>query len=95
MFDIGFWELALIAIIALLVVGPERMPALAKKVGSYIGKLKKFIANVKSDVEDNINEDTFVQKMSLTDEKSKILEVVKDSKKQLSAVEKSIQNNTK
>jgi len=35
MFDIGFWEFALIGVITLIVVGPERMPAIARKAGQY------------------------------------------------------------
>ena len=46
MFDIGFWEFALIGVITLIVVGPERMPAIARKAGQYVGKVKKFIAKV-------------------------------------------------
>jgi len=42
MFDFGFWEFGLIAVITLIVVGPEKMPALARKAGLYAGKLKAF-----------------------------------------------------
>ncbi|RUM93164.1 MAG: twin-arginine translocase subunit TatB [Thiothrix sp.] len=51
MFDAGFWELALIFVLALLVVGPERLPALARKAGFWVGKARRFVANVRSDVE--------------------------------------------
>ncbi len=51
MFDIGFWELAIIAVVALLVVGPERMPALARTAGKWFGKISRFISSVKSDID--------------------------------------------
>ena len=38
MFDIGFWELSLLALVALLVVGPERLPKLARTAGLWIGR---------------------------------------------------------
>ena len=41
MFDIGFWEFALIAIVALLVVGPDRLPGLMRTVGQLIGRAKR------------------------------------------------------
>lgn len=50
MFDIGFWELAIIMIVALLVIGPERMPGLARKAGLYFGKARRFVSSVKDDI---------------------------------------------
>ena len=54
MFDFGFWELAIVMVIALLVVGPERLPALAGQIGKWVGKAKKMIASVRSDIESEI-----------------------------------------
>lgn len=51
MFDIGFWELVFIAIIALLVVGPERMPKIARTAGLWIGKMRGFVSSVKQDID--------------------------------------------
>ena len=47
MFDIGFWELGVIFIVALLVVGPEKMPALIKGAGQWIGQLQRMIRSRK------------------------------------------------
>jgi len=55
MFDIGFWELALIGVIALLVVGPERLPALARNVGLWVGRARRYVAHIQSDIEREIN----------------------------------------
>jgi Tat protein translocase TatB subunit len=51
MFDIGFWELVVIAIIALLVIGPEQLPVFAHETGIWIGKLKRLIHNARRELE--------------------------------------------
>lgn len=50
MFDVGFTEIVLIGIVALIVIGPERLPAVAKTVGQWIGKLQRFVKGVKTDL---------------------------------------------
>lgn len=55
MFDIGFWELMVIAIIALLVVGPEHLPRLARDAGRWSGKIKRFINNTRRELEQELS----------------------------------------
>ncbi len=50
MFDIGFLEMMTIGIVALLVIGPERLPEVAAKVGRYVGKAQRFVRGVRSDI---------------------------------------------
>ncbi|MCB1734687.1 MAG: twin-arginine translocase subunit TatB [Gammaproteobacteria bacterium] len=50
MFDIGFWELAMIMLVALVVIGPERLPGIARRVGLYVGKAQRMLATVKEEV---------------------------------------------
>ncbi|MCK5876281.1 MAG: twin-arginine translocase subunit TatB [Candidatus Marithrix sp.] len=51
MFDIGFWEICLIAVIALLVIGPEKLPGAARTAGLWVGRMRNFITTVKQDVD--------------------------------------------
>ena len=51
MFDVGFQELALIGVIALIVVGPERLPKMARTVGLWAGKIRYYVNQVKVDIE--------------------------------------------
>lgn len=51
MFDVGFWELMLIGLVALLVVGPERLPRLARTAGLWLGKGQALISQVKTDID--------------------------------------------
>ncbi len=54
MFDFGFWELAIVLVVALLVVGPDKLPILAARVGRWAGKAKRMIQSVRSDIESEI-----------------------------------------
>lgn len=56
MFDIGFWELCLIGVLALVVLGPERLPQLARTAGLWMGRARRFLAEVKADINREINE---------------------------------------
>ncbi len=51
MFDIGFWEVALILVLALIVIGPEKLPQVARTVGHWVGRARKYIEGVKNEVE--------------------------------------------
>jgi len=51
MFDVGFWEILLILMLALLVLGPERLPQAARSVGYWVGKARRYIEGVKDQVE--------------------------------------------
>jgi len=50
MFDIGFSELLVIGIIALVVIGPEKLPRMARTVGVLAGRLQRYVADVKADI---------------------------------------------
>lgn len=51
MFDIAFTELLVIGVVALLVIGPERLPKLARTVGQWLGKLNRYVSQVKQDID--------------------------------------------
>lgn len=51
MFDIGFSELLVIGIVALIVIGPERLPKVARTTGQWLGRLNRYVAQVKTDID--------------------------------------------
>ena len=55
MFDIGFWEMLIIGVVGLVVIGPERLPAVARTLGSWVGKMRGFVASTRADLEKEIN----------------------------------------
>lgn len=54
MFDIGFFEIVFIFIIALLVLGPEKLPRVARTAGLWLGKMRGFVSSVKADIDREI-----------------------------------------
>lgn len=50
MFDIGFWEILLIAVVALIVVGPERMPKLIRVTGLWLGRAQASVQSIRSEI---------------------------------------------
>jgi sec-independent protein translocase protein TatB len=50
MFDISFSEMIIIAIVALVVIGPERLPKVARTAGHLLGRLQRYVNDVKSDI---------------------------------------------
>lgn len=51
MFDVGFWELALIGVVALMIVGPERLPGVVRTAGRWVGKGRRILQDAKADLE--------------------------------------------
>jgi sec-independent protein translocase protein TatB len=56
-FDVGFSELMVIAVVALIVIGPERLPRVARTLGHLFGKLQRYVNDVKADINREIELD--------------------------------------
>jgi sec-independent protein translocase protein TatB len=57
MFDIGFTELMIIGVVALIVIGPEKLPRVARTVGVLAGRLQRYVSDVKADINREIELD--------------------------------------
>ena len=91
MFDMGFTELMLIGIVALVVIGPERLPGVARTAGKYFGRLKRFMTTIKADVEQELRADELRailadQQQELNTLKDSISGAGKEFEKDISAV---------
>ncbi len=71
MFDIGFWELCIIAVVALLILGPERLPIAARTAGLWIGKARRMIGNVKSEIDRELQLDEVRKRLKEEEQKLK------------------------
>jgi len=76
MFDMGFTEMMLIGIVALIVIGPERLPGVARTAGRYFGRLKRFMTTVRADVEQELRADELRQILA---QQQRELDTIKDS----------------
>lgn len=55
MFDIGFTELCMIGLVALLVIGPEKLPKVARVAGFWVGKAKNTVTKVKAEIKEELD----------------------------------------
>ncbi|MFT5895475.1 MAG: sec-independent protein translocase protein TatB [bacterium] len=96
MFDIGFTELVLIGIVALVVIGPERLPAVAKTAGQWIAKIQRFVRGVKTDLASELESGDL--KKLIGDQREQINELknmVTTAKKDFEVSSQSIVNDAK
>jgi sec-independent protein translocase protein TatB len=83
MFDVGFWELAVIMVVALLVVGPERLPKLARTVGLWVGKGRRFVQTVKADVDRELAADELKKTLAKQAEIPELYDIIEETKQTL------------
>lgn len=57
MFDIGFWELLIIGVVLLLVLGPERLPEVAKQAAFFLRKARNGMSRLRNEMKDELGED--------------------------------------
>lgn len=90
MFDFGFSEMVIVGVVALVVLGPERLPVVARKSGEWIGKAQRFVAQVKSD----IDRETELSELKRIQEEAKTLaqDVKSSVEKQASSIESSMKS---
>jgi sec-independent protein translocase protein TatB len=91
MFDIGFWELMIIGLVALLVVGPERLPQLAYSAGKWLGKGRAMIRSVKAEIDREMKTDELKRIMEeqkkLVNPLEEVMEETEDSLRQATEIE--------
>jgi sec-independent protein translocase protein TatB len=81
MFDVGLQELILIMVIALLVVGPKRLPGLARKAGFWLGRARSYIAGVRNDIEEELRSDELRGMMARQEQEMRELRSMLDQTK--------------
>lgn len=81
MFDIGFWELGIIALVALLVVGPERLPKLAYTAGKWMKKGRNMLSQVKAEIDKEVKAE-------------ELREILDKQKKQLNPLEEVVEETS-
>lgn len=87
MFDVGFWELTIIGIVALLVIGPERLPGVARTTGAWIGRGKRFVSSVKADVDKELRADELKRILEKQSNSNPMHEIIEETKTSLRDIE--------
>jgi sec-independent protein translocase protein TatB len=74
MFDVGFSELIVIALVALIVIGPERLPRVARTLGALLGRAQRYVNDVKADIQREVDLDELKSIRSTFQEAAKSVE---------------------
>lgn len=77
MFDIGFSEILVVLMVALIVIGPEKLPKVARTLGLLTGRLQRYVSNIKADVEREIRNE-------------EVLRLEREAKKTVAQIEGSV-----
>ena len=88
MFDIGFTELVIVAIVGLLVIGPERLPGAIRTGSAWLGRIKRGFNDIKREVEQELHNDGVMQELKKTqqqiqDETSALTQDIRETTEQL------------
>ncbi len=86
MLDVSFTELLVVGVVALVVIGPERLPKVARTVGHLVGRAQRYVSDVKSDIKREVELD------GLRDLKGQMEEAARSVKSSLHNTEESIRN---
>lgn len=89
MFDIGFSELLLFGVIALIVLGPEKLPQAARTAGQWYAKLRRMISTLQSEIESEL--DLAETRKQMQDELAKIRQTETDMKRELAEMRGNMQ----
>ena len=79
MFDVGFWELTVIGVVALFIVGPERLPGLVRTTAMWVGKARRMLTDVKKDIDRELKADEMADLSDVKTEFDKVKKQVKST----------------
>jgi len=96
MFDVGFSEILVIALVALIVIGPERLPKVARTLGHLFGRLQRYVTEVKADIDREMQMDELRKLQSSMHEaahslEKSVSESVRDSEAQIKTLSDAVE----
>ena len=99
MFDIGFPELLLISVVALVVIGPEKLPETVRTIALWIGRFKRSLSNIRMELENEIGADEIRQQLhnenimkELSDTKSELEDIIQNADNSISDATNSLKS---
>lgn len=99
MFDFGFSEMVVVAVVGLIVLGPERLPKVARQAGQWLGKLQRYVADVKADINRQMELDELRKLQSevsgaARELKDSLQSAVGDAQKQFDSISSDLQGDS-
>ena len=88
MFDIGFWELTLIGVVALIVIGPERLPGVARTAGLWFGRMRGFVSSVKADIDKQLKAEELQRIIDQQAKSVGLQEIIEETKGTVESLDK-------
>ena len=86
MFDIGFSEIMVVAVISLLIMGPERLPETVRTLSLWLGRVRQFVSSAREEIEDEVGIDEIRRQLR----NEKIMRDLEKSKNELSVLAKDV-----
>jgi len=86
MFDIGFSEIMVVAVISLIIMGPERLPETVRTLSLWLGRVRQFVSSAREEIEDEVGIDEIRRQLR----NEKIMRDLEKSKNELSVVAKDV-----
>jgi sec-independent protein translocase protein TatB len=90
MFEIGFSEILMVGLVALLVIGPEKLPKIARMAGYWIGKSKRMIATVKQEINEEFQAEELRQSLRNKSGLNEFQKLIDDTSNDLRNIKESI-----
>jgi sec-independent protein translocase protein TatB len=93
MFDIGFWEICLVVLVALLVFGPENLPQAARTAGMWVGRARRMVSSIQQEIDRELH----LQEMRdaiKQNEQMGLHQFLEETKSGISELEKSVKETT-
>jgi sec-independent protein translocase protein TatB len=78
MFDIGFSELCVVGLVSLIVIGPEKLPKIARIAGFWLGKTQNTIAKIKAEIKEELDEEELRSAMNAQAAEEELSRIRKD-----------------
>ncbi|KRO96676.1 MAG: hypothetical protein ABS24_07550 [SAR92 bacterium BACL26 MAG-121220-bin70] len=86
MFDIGFSEIMVVAVISLIIMGPERLPETVRTLSLWLGRLRQFVSSARAEIEDEVGMDEIRRQLR----NEQIMRDLEKGKDQLNALAKDV-----
>lgn len=90
MLEVGSWELLVILVVALLVIGPDKLPGLVRTLGRWVGKARAYVNTVKSDIDREMRLQELQELMNQNERNNSLHEVVEETKSVVNEVQQTL-----